>query len=242
MTPRALSVLGVATAVCVVACTDFIRTNPYDQHLPMDITVTGPDTLFSRGEAGHFAVTSVPSMPDTAFEWIGASSDGLTTGTAVLRDTSPPLYPATRVQYVYANVGHLDTVKTVDAIVDGIVTGPGVIWRHSGRKAVVLTQRITHVALRCPDIHACDSLSVGGIWSVWADPLDSLNSVQYNLLSASNPSTGIAVATFAVRDPTVASLAVAGIRVANLTALKSGTTWIVATHGTAADSLRLVVR
>jgi hypothetical protein len=49
-------------------------------------------------------------------------------------------------------------------------------------------------------------------------------------------------ATFAVRDPSVAGVTPVGIRVATVTARKSGTTWIVGTRGALLDSLQLVVQ
>jgi hypothetical protein len=108
---------------------------------------------------------------------------------------------------------------------------------------VYQTQRVTRIQLRCPDTHACDTVSTGGGWSVWVDGFDALNERIYALTSATaNPATGTVIATFAVRDTTIASVSPVGIRAANVTALKSGTTWIVGTRGTLLDSLQLVVQ
>jgi hypothetical protein len=102
---------------------------------------------------------------------------------------------------------------------------------------------VTHIALRCPDTHACDTLSAGGAWSVWVDGLDALNQKIQALTSATaNPPTGTAIATFAARDPSIVAVAPVGIRASNVTALHTGSTWIVATRGTLLDSLQLVVR
>ena len=59
---------------------------------------------------------------------------------------------------------------------------------------------------------------------------------------AANPATGTAVATFVVRDTTIASVAPVGIRAATVTARKSGSTWIVATRSSLLDSLQVTVR
>lgn len=81
------------------------------------------------------------------------------------------------------------------------------------------------------------------MWSVWVDGFDALNQPIVALHSpAANPATGTAVATFSARDTSVASVSPVGIRAASVTALRSGTTWIVGTRGSLLDSLQLVVR
>ena len=81
---------------------------------------------------------------------------------------------------------------------------------------------------------------------MWADGFDSLDHkvVALTGINANPPaSAGTPVfATFAVRDATIASVSPVGIRVATVTALKSGTTWIVGSRGALLDSLQLVVR
>ena len=49
------------------------------------------------------------------------------------------------------------------------------------------------------------------------------------------------VATYVSRDSTIARATPIGIRVAKVSGVKSGTTWIVATRGALADSLQVVV-
>ena len=47
------------------------------------------------------------------------------------------------------------------------------IPRRKVSKAVILTQRITTISIRCPDTHACAPLSVGGTSQVWSDGFDA---------------------------------------------------------------------
>ena len=110
-------------------------------------------------------------------------------------------------------------------------------------------QRLTRIQLRCPDTHVCDSLGVGGSWSVWVDGLDALGDGIYTLSpdftparATTNPTTGPPIASYVSRDTTVASLVPVGVRVATVTARRSGATWIVATRGALRDSLQVVVR
>ena len=143
---------------------------------------------------------------------------------------------------VSAGVGAYDTLAAFAGSQSGqapMVT----LWRHSGYKQVVLTQRVVRIQLRCPDTHSCDADSVGGSWSVWADGFDALNQQIVALHSSvANPATGTPVATYVVRDTTVASFVPVGIRAALVTARRAGTTWIVGTRGPLLDSLQLVVR
>ena len=84
-------------------------------------------------------------------------------------------------------------------------------------------------------------LSDTGEWD--ASAFDALNQPVVALHSpVANPATGPAVATYAVRDTNVAGLVPVGTRAATVSARKTGSTWIVGTRGTLADSLALVVR
>lgn len=242
--PRIVTPFGVLILVAAVACGDpYQHTNPYDPAYPVSISLIGPDTLFSYQELGTYSVQIVPAFPDTAFRY--ASSDSIVfppAGVGAFHSNAPPLYPATRSVTVTGGVGSIDTMPSTA----GSVLGPAPtikVYRHSASKVVVLTQRVTRIQLRCPDTHSCDPLSVGGTWSVWADGFDALNQQIVALHSSvANPATGTPVATFAARDTTVASVSPVGIRAATVTALKSGTTWIVGTRGALLDSLQLVVR
>jgi hypothetical protein len=238
--------LGATVLVATFACGDpYKHTNPYDPVFAVSVTVTGPDSLFSYGELGQFGAVTVPAFPDSAVQFATLDTFAFPpAGTSTFRNggiITPPLWPATRTATVYAGVGTYDTVaSTLNAVGQAqLITA----WRHSATKLVVLTQRVARIQLRCPDTHACDTLSAGGVWSVWADGFDALNQQIVALHSSSaNPATGTAVATYVTRDTTIASVAPVGIRAANVTARKSGTTWIVGTRGPLLDSLRLVVR
>jgi hypothetical protein len=243
---RFVSVLATVILMASFACGDPYRhTNPYDPAVPVTITVLGPDSLFSYTEQAHFTAQIVPAFPDTAVQF--SSSDngqfqlvGAGTFEAGPR-VGPPLWPATSTVTVTAGIGAFDTLRS-----DAGLAGPAPMdtaWRHIGSKTVVITQRVVRMLLRCPDTHICDTLSAGGMWSVWVDGFDALNQKIYALTSGTaNPATGTPIATFVSRDTTVASVSPVGIRAANVTARKSGTTWIVATRDVLLDSLQLVVR
>jgi hypothetical protein len=265
--PRVAVLLGVVILGAAIACGDpYQHTNPYDPLVPVTVTVLGPDTLFSYREIGQYSAQSIPAFPDSAFQFGSGDSASLVPSTGgAFTSLAPPLYPDTRTVRVSALIGQIDTLidnqnQTCPFIppvcVGGtpcpppppckIATTPSLAWRHSGSKDVVLTQRIVRIQLRCPADHACDTLSAGSAWTVWADGFDALN---YQALALSGVNANPAVssdnpvfATFAVRDPTIASLVPAGIRVATVTALKSGVTWIVGMRGALLDSLPLIVR
>jgi hypothetical protein len=78
---------------------------------------------------------------------------------------------------------------------------------------------------------------------VWVDGFDALNRQIYALTSATaNPPGSPPIATFVSRDTTIAAVSPVNIRAANVTARKTGTTWIIAIRGALLDSLQLVVQ
>ena len=252
--------LAIIALVVLAGCGDpYAATNPYDPDTPVTFTITGPDTLFSLGEIGHYTAQTIPAFPDTAFKWEvdtvtiskPGTGDTVVDGATILAPSvtpgsfmslAPPLEPATVTVAVAALVGSVDTTTAV-SIDTTVVTLRTLLPRHIGYKSVVLTQRVTRIRLRCPVAHACDTLTAGSTWSVWADGFDALNQQIVALTGANtNPLTGTPIVTYAVRDTTVASASPVGVRVATVTALKPGTTWIVATRGAISDSLQLVVR
>ena len=268
MAPRIVALFGVVILVAAVACGDpYAHTNPYDPVVSVTVAVAGPDTLFSYGEQAQYTAQSLPAFPDSAFQF--GTSDSVAfpaSGRGTFVSRTPPLYPATQTVRIMALLGQIDTV-----IVDqnlGCPTHPRcndlsglncpiypackvsakhtLAWRHEGAKEVVLTQRVARIQLRCPADHACDRLSVGGAWTVWADGFDALNFKVVALTGVNvNPAVSAATpifATFAIRDSTVAALSPVGIHAATVTARKSGTTWIVGTRDALLDSLQLVVQ
>jgi hypothetical protein len=238
---RAVGLLGGAVLIASLACGDpYQRTNPYDPAFDATITVHGPDTLFSSFEQATYTAQTSPSFPDSAVHWTCCGDASGRTATLVAVD--PPLWPQTETVMIEAAIGGIDTLPSTAPLVVGPVT-PIRLFRHTGAKSVVWTQRVVRLQLRCPDAHACDTLTVGAIWSVWVDGIDALEHKIWSLTSSTaNPVTGGAIATFVSRDTTIASVSPVGIRAANVTALKSGTTWIVATRDVLLDSLKLVVR
>ena len=192
------------------------------------------DTIFPNGTFTN------PGTGDTVVE-----GDSLfkPMGFGTYQSTAPPLEPTTQTVTVEALIGRVDTTVSRWLPCCGIVAIQTNQYRHYGYKSVVLTQRLVRIQLRCPDTHACDTLSVGGTWSIWVDGFDALGRQIYALTSSTaNPTRGPPIVTYAARDPTIAGVAPVRIRAATVTALKTGTTWIVATRGSLLDSLRLVVR
>lgn len=232
--------------LCALACAcgaDYMHTNPYDPEVPVTITLTGPDTLFSLAEIGTYVAHTSPAFPDSSVSF--ATSDTVIftpAGPGNFLSSAPPLWPATHEVTVIAQLGLTDT--TISVSYHGIpMTIQTKIPRHTASKTVILTQRVTRIALRCPDTHACDTLSAGGVWPVWSDGFDADGLRVYAFFSATaNPATGPAFVTFTSRDSTVASVAPVGTRAANVTARKPGTTWIVGSRDALRDSLMLVVR
>jgi hypothetical protein len=238
---RSIVLVGAAALAVAIACGDpYKHTNPYDPAYPVTVTVIGPDTLFSQGEFAQFSAISDPVFPDSSFQYGDTdSSSFLPAGPAGFVSRNPPLYPQVRLVNVLAGLGAIDT------FVPMAVPGPAqrkVFYRHTGTKTVVLTQRVVSISLRCPNTHACDPLSVGDTTSIWVDGRDASSAQIIALTSSSaNPASGTPVATFVARDPSIASLAPSGIRATIVTALKTGSTWIVGTRGALLDSLQLVV-
>jgi hypothetical protein len=253
---RHRELIGIAVLVFAVSCGEpYLHLNPYDPDTPVTAAITGPDTLFSLGDIGQFSATFTPAFPDSAVVWAADTvtifqddttyvSDGsvyLQAGkSGQFQSINPPLEPATLTIAVEALVGQIDTV--VGRCTPECHAVKTVQYRHAGYKSLVITQRITRILLRCPDTHACAPLSVGGITSAWVDGFDALGHQIVALTGAAvNPDTGAVVATFLSRDSTIANVKPNGIRAANVTALKTGSTWIVATRKTLLDSLQITV-
>jgi hypothetical protein len=241
---RRTALVTAAALVIAVACGDpYLHTNPYDPVYPVTVNVVGPDTVFSFEQVAQFSGTSDPAFPDSAFQ-IGVTDSLAFTpaGVGAFAARETPLWPATNSVTVIVGLGAIDTFLPRGGSGD-VPAQPVAVFRHAATKVVVLTQRVVRIQLRCPDTHACDTVAVGGTWSVWADGFDAGNQQIVALHSSvANPSVGTPVATYSVRDTTIASFALVGIRSATVTALKAGTTWIIGTRGTLLDSLQLVVQ
>jgi|GEM_PF-2524376 len=239
-------VVGLANATVLVAsfaCGDPYRhNNPYDPQTPFEFSIAGPDTLFSVGEFGQYALKSTPAMSDTAGTWSSSSVDLRPAAPGQFQLWTPPLWPETETVQIFNSIGKFDTTVTT-SLPNGSVAKQITIDRRSLSRTVVLTQRLVRIRLRCPDTHACGTLTAGAAWSVGVDGFDALDAQIIGLTNpATNPATGTPVATFVTRDTTVASVSPVGIRAAAVTARKSGSTWIVATRSSLLDSLQLTVR
>ena len=238
---RPLAVIGALTAIA--ACTDtYVRTNPYDPGTPAVFDILGPDSVFSIGELARYAVKSMPAVSDTAAEWSSPTVDFRVTSGGEFQLWTPPLWPATETVRISAGIGKFDTTIAV-SYPSGPAAKQTTMYRRVVSKSVVLTQRLTRIALRCPGEHACDTLPAGSVWSVWVDGFDALGAPIVGFTNpAVNATGGPPIATFVVRDTTVAGVSPIGVRASSVTARKSGATWVVATRDVLLDSLRLVVR
>jgi len=254
------AILAVAILAIAIACGDpYLHTNPYDPVFPVTFDITGPDSLFSIGEFAQYAVQITPAFPDSAIVWAIDTvmihrlsvPDTVVEGPTVFFPNAsggytsilPPLEPETVKIAVEVLLGAVDTTVQRYIANVGYVTIETQTYRHIGYKEVVLTQRLTRIQLLCPDTRVCDPMVAGGTWSVWADGFDALNNRIHEYIGVdANPRTGTPIVTYAIRDTTIATFVPDGIRAATVTALKSGTTWIVATRGALTDSLKLVVQ
>ncbi len=182
-------------------------------------------------------------------------------GTGAYRSVLPPLEPYSFTISIEVSVGTIDT--TISALgCNGPVQPMVTRARHTGYKSVVITQRVTRIQLRCPDTHACAPLAVGDSAFIWVDGFDALNKQIAALTSSTaNPADGNPpvpyvtldtailrvqktndpVVTYVSRDTTIARTTAIGIRVARVTPLQPGSTWVVATRGALSDSLQIVV-
>jgi hypothetical protein len=173
----------------------------------------------------------------------------------------PPLEP------YYFKIAIEVWLGTIDSITDHGLCGGGIATitlhqpRHIGYKEVVVMQRVTRIQLRCPNTYACPALAAGDTASIWADGFDARGNRTASFLSTSNPPNGNPIlpyastdtaiqraqrtnnplVTYASRDSTIARITPIGIRVAHVTAVSPGSTWIVAMRGVLTDSLQIVV-
>jgi hypothetical protein len=240
---RVVAPLGALLVVALLSCGDPYRhPNPYDPNTPFEFSIAGPDTLFSVGEFGQYALKSTPALSDTAGTWSSSSIDLRPGSPGQFQLWTPPLWPETETVQVTNSIGKFDTTGTLSTP-SGPIAKKITMDRRSLSRTVVLTQRLVRIRLRCPDTHACGTLTAGAAWSVGVDGFDALDAQIIGLTNpATNPATGTPIAIFISRDTTVASVAPVGIRAAMVTARKSGTTWLVATRDLLLDSLQLTVR
>jgi hypothetical protein len=209
---RGATLIVAAGLVVAFACGDpYLHTNPYDPAVPVDVTITGPDSLFSYGEIAQFGVETIPAFPDSAVIWTidtvtvhrGGNLDTIIGGMS------------------YPNPGAGDTIVPGDSIFKPLGLG--------GFQSLAPPLEPKSVT--------------GEAWSVWVDGFDALGRQIYTLTGATtNPPGSPPIATFVSRDTTIAAVTPVHIRAATVTALRSGTTWVVATRGTLLDSLQVVVR
>ncbi len=229
---RSAPLSAAALLVLAVACLDIKHTNPFDPGTPVVFTLVGPETLFSVGGLVQYHFATVPPIVDKTAQWGGGDSF-FSTGDAsggLYYSFGAPLWPATDTVTLRVTVGFIAKITHL-------------VGSRSFSGTIIITQRLVRLTLRCPDTHACDTLSVGVAQAVYVDGADSLGSQISGLKTPTTNPLGVpAVATFTMRDTTVASVATLGMRVATVTAKKSGSTWMVARRDQLSDSVRIVVR
>jgi hypothetical protein len=233
LSTRRCAVLAASgSLVLALACIDFQHTNPFDPAVPLQVTIR-PETLFSVGGVIQFTFATVPPLTDPEANWLGGSSHLSTAplgSGGVFYSTGAPLWPQTEIVPMTIEVGRADINHHTD-------------YRKSFNGSVVITQRLVRIQARCPGVPACDVLSVGASTSVFVDGYDALGSGIAGLSDpTANPLTVAPIATFTVRDTTIATAASVGMRVATVTAKRTGATWMVAQRDSLRDSLRLIVR
>ena len=174
-----------------------------------------------------------------------------------------PLEPYSFKVAIEVWLGTIDTTVAVDNPCPGPHgTIQTLLPRHIAYKDVVVMQRLTQIRLRCPDTHACAPLAAGDTVSIWVDGFDALGHQIASIANSTvNPASGNPrlpyattdtailrvqkgknpIATYVSRDSTIARTTPIGIRVARVTAMSAGSTWIVATRGALMDSLQVVV-
>lgn len=233
---------GAALCAFAFACGDPYRhTNPFDPATDVVVKLVGPDSVFSVGAFAQYTLESTPPFPVDDGVWSSSSFDFRTAAAGQFQLWTPPLWPSTEAIEISVDVGRYDTTITSGERV--AIAKTVTMYRRRFTRFVTVSQRLTRLVLRCPSVHACDTLAVGASWSVGVDGFDALDGQIVGLTNpAVNPATGAPIATFTSRDSTIASVAPVGIRGANVTARKSGTTWLVATRDALTDSLKLVVR
>ena len=253
---------GVALAAALACGDPYVRTNPYDPNVPVQILIAGPDTLYSYAQQGQFTAQTIPNFPDSAIVWtvdsvtvdsarmFGVLLDTIVdgglflkpNGIGIFQSIAPPLEPVTLTVALGASLGGIDTTE---ARSPPIGTVRLTLFRHTAYRSVVITQRLVRIQLGCPDANACDTVSAGGTWSVIVNGFDALGHGVYATSNVpAHPYSDHPVATLTIRDTTIATVTPVGIRAATVTARRPGATWLVATRSilSLADSLRLVVR
>jgi hypothetical protein len=209
----------------------------------------------------YFIVVGPPSPPCVT-QVAPGDTILLGSGNGSYRSILLPLEPYSFKVAIEAWLGSIDSTISEGTCGGGVITANITVPRHIAYKTVVVMQRITRIQLRCPDTHACAPLTVGDNAFIWVDGFDALGRQIAALPNAaSNPASGNPimpyattdtailrvqkgnnpVATYVSRDSTIARTTPIGVRVARVTAVSAGSTWIVATRGALMDSLQVEV-
>jgi hypothetical protein len=65
----ALLAITVLLTISVSDCGEFAHTNPFDPAVPVNVTITGPDSAFAQFDTLHFALTTDPAYDYADVQW-----------------------------------------------------------------------------------------------------------------------------------------------------------------------------
>ena len=198
-----------------LACGEYAHSNPYDPDTDTQITIAGPDTIWSIGELAEFTATVSP--PVSGGRGIVWDAIGNADGFVVLT-------PGIGIgKFRAAHVGAASVSATVG--------------RHVASKRVVVRQRPARVELFCPDL--CTALTMTAIGST-----RELLVGQYDALGTGLHFTQArADVTYASREPGIVGIVPGTGSPTGVTirAVATGTTYVTAQLGSWIDSVRVTV-
>jgi hypothetical protein len=209
----------------LIACGDFTHSNPFDPETRVTLTITGPDTVTAIGDTLQFTLSTSPQFAHEAPEW---------------RIEQPPLNQNFAVLWVRGGILRSATAEAVHVRPTDVRITAGLRSGRVARKTITFLPR--PVALRVDGcspgpLRAISHSAIGGGTWICTRIVDRRGTM---LLTDDVP-----VGT--VRQPSVASLGVNNIRIANgerfeVRGLDTGSTELVFTRGAFVDSVRLTVR
>lgn len=206
---RRLALLGALTMLSMTACTDLPRTNPFDPEMPVNVIVSGTDTVTAINQDVAIAFEITPEWGDAPILW---DYDPILTVTATAERS--------RTFRIPAHLWIRDTIRfTVSA-------GP-----HRGSRLVTLDQRLARVGfLPCPLIECVALLDANPILPrvIGLTHWDASDAAMLDLTTVSN---GVALGVVS-RDPSVVEInyAASGRDLVSLVPKAQGSTYIVSTQ------------
>ena len=213
MTTRAFAPIGAL--MLLASCGEYVRTNPYDPLVPVDVAILGVDTVVSLGPTVPYTYKATPDLPGAIPEWSSSAP-----GTLQALGTAPGVFRA------YHN----------GSAVISVTVGP-----HVQSKTVIVQQRFDRFIFDCRQFLGQDPIcglsleangGSAGFPIVAADAGRSFMAPPVPM-----PSPFLVVS----RNAAVAGAQLDGNTRVLLTARARGLTYIVLFSGTAADSIAMTV-